>query len=194
MIGRTRLVRQLRERRGRTSAAFTLLETALAIVIVGSGVVAVVFAQQALHRQNEWAAYSSTATFLANEIRELALNMPRHDPVTGRTFWGPEDNEASILDFDDLDDFDGWEGNGTVYSWEDGTGPINALREVIPNMPGWKQTVTVNGVDSFDVSAEPDPLLDGTTNMVRVEVIISFISPATGLEEEMTRMSWVSSR
>ena len=68
--------------------AFTLLETALATIIVGVGVLSIVAAQQAFHIQNAWSTHASIATALGNEIREMTLNLPRHDPVTGQAFWG----------------------------------------------------------------------------------------------------------
>ena len=86
---------------------FTLIETALATVIVGVGVLSIVAAQQAFHKQNAWSTNASTATRLGNEIREMTFRLPRHDPVTGLILpWGPEDNELWVGDFDDLDDFD----------------------------------------------------------------------------------------
>ena len=87
-----------RPRRG-----FTLIEAALATVIIGTGVLAIVLAQQAFHKQNRWALKASTGMRLAGEIRELMMNLPRHDPVTGTETWGPEGNESGVLDFDDVE-------------------------------------------------------------------------------------------
>lgn len=179
--------RQRRARRG-----FTLLETALAIIIVGVGVLAIVSAQQAFHRKNSWSTHASTATWLANEIRELTLNLPRHDPVTGKATWGPEGNEVSVEDFDDLDDFDGELGEGTVFSADLANGPINARRQIIPNMAGWSQTVRVFNVHPNNITAEPNELLDGQTDMMIVEVVVSYRAPNEVEPMEMIRMRWVS--
>lgn len=165
---------------------FTLIEAALATVIVGVGIVAMVDAQQAFIRSNMWSSHAATGTFLANEIRELTRHLPKHDPVTGLYLeadgngnstlrgWGRESGEVSVLDFDDLDDFD-----GVSFSFfgpsglDDGqyAGPINAFGEVIPNisidgevairdeqtgvvepMIGWTQNVLVQKVDPFNTS------------------------------------------
>ena len=90
-----------------THRGFTLIEAALATIIVGVGVLALVEAQWGLHRKNSWSTQTSTATRLGNEIREMTLNLERHDPVTGNVVWGKEANESFVGDFDDLDDFDG---------------------------------------------------------------------------------------
>ena len=104
-------------RRGRTRlGGFTLIETALATIIVGVGVLSIVSAQQAFHSENAWATNASIATRLGNEIREMTLNLPQHDPVTGSLFWGPEANETTVAAYDDLDDFDGTQGNGLIFS------------------------------------------------------------------------------
>ena len=151
----------------RRRGGFTLIETALTTVIVGVGVLAIVAAQQAFHQKNSWSSHASIAMHLGNEIREMTLVLPRHDPVTGLSNWGQEANEFIVSDFDDLDDFDG-DGTGLVFSSALGNGPINARREIIPNMPGWSQTVTVRNVDPFDLTKTE---LDGTTNTLLVEVI-----------------------
>ena len=86
---------------------FTLIEAAIATMIVGSGIVAVMGAQRAFHLQNEWAAEAATAQQLGAEMRELMLGLPQRDPVTNDDLWGAEPDESGAGDFDDLDDFDG---------------------------------------------------------------------------------------
>ncbi|MEI7877635.1 MAG: hypothetical protein WCI96_06860, partial [Planctomycetota bacterium] len=131
-------------RQGRISASargFTLIETALATIIIGTGVLAIVSAHQAFFKQNEWSTHASTGQRLGNEIRELTLHLPRHDPVTGTSYWGPEPNEFDVEDFDDLDDFDGEDGEGVTFSAALGNGPISALGYPMTDMAGWSQRV-----------------------------------------------------
>lgn len=175
-------------------AAFTLMETGLAIVIVGTGVVSIMYAQQAFHQKNAWSSHASTATFLANEIREMTMRLPRHDPVTGRTFWGPEGSEYYLYDYDDLDDFDGFDGSGTEFSARMFNGPVNAMREVIPNMEGWIQHVRIFNVQPYDTSAAGNPDLDGLTDVMRIEVIVSYQADPEGTPEEVTRIAWIAPR
>jgi len=179
-----------RGNRRRAATGLTLIETALATIIVGVGVLAMMVAQQAFHHQNAWSSHAGTAMRLANEIREMTLNLPRHDPVTKDAFWGPEDNESWLGDYDDLDDFDG-NGGGLIFSSGLDNGPINARREVIADMDGWAQVITVESVDPMEIYTVAD---DGTTDMVRVEVVITFQGPSDAEPEEITRMSWVSPR
>jgi hypothetical protein len=172
----------------RSRSGFTLIETALATIIVGVGVLSIVAAQQAFHRQNTWSTNAGVAAYLGNEIREMTLNLPRHDPVTGTAFWGPEPNEPGLGDYDDVDDFDG-AGNGTIFSAALGNGPINAQRQVITNMPGWAQSVTVRNVSPQDITAAG---ADGSSKMMRVEVVITYHGPQDNQPVEITRVSWVS--
>ena len=178
------------KRHGKARRGFTLIETALATIIVGVGVVAIVSAQQAFHIKNNWSTHASTATLLGNEIREMTLNLPRHDPVTGQAYWGSEPNEGWVGDFDDIDDFDG-DGGGLIFSadFDPPNGPINAQREIIANMPGWTQIVEVYNVDPFDITSDQP---DGTTNMLRVEVIVTYQAPSDSTPREMTRVSWIT--
>jgi len=175
--------------RHQKARGFTLLETALAIVIVGVGVLAIVSAQQAFHQKNSWSTHASIAAFLGNEIRELTFNLPRHDPVTGKATWGPELAELWVGDYDDLDDFDGPDGTGVVFSAALGNGPINARREVIPNMEGWSQTVRVFSVDPFDIN---EVELDGSTNVMVVEVVVEYQGPQDLVPQELTRVTWIA--
>jgi hypothetical protein len=178
-------------RRNRHRHGLTLIESALATVIIGVGVLSIVYAQETFHHQNRWATHAATATQLANEIREMTLHLPRHDPVTGTAFWGPGPNELSVDDYNDLDDFD-----GEVFSGFDGTGPLNARREVIPHMDAWTQIIAVDMVDPnninayFPVPQEPDDY--PARYLMRVTVIVTFQFPHNDEPTEITRISWIS--
>lgn len=149
---------------------FTLLETMLALVIISVGILAFIDAQAAFTRSNNWSSRAATGMLLANEIRELARRLPRHDPVTGLTLtqsggsqvlagWGREAGEVSVDDIDDLDDLDGVTfGDGGTFA-----GPIDAFGFVVPavdldgnpfedgrGLAGWRQRVIVDKIDPYN--------------------------------------------
>lgn len=132
---------------GGNAPGFTLIETSMATVIIGVGVLAMVDAQSSFIVSNQWSSHAASATFLANEIRELTRNMPKHDPVNGISLiddgsgttivsgWGVDAGEVVVTDFDDIDDFDGMTFSyiGTAgLDDKDLPGPINSFGEVIP--------------------------------------------------------------
>lgn len=175
-------------------AGSTLIESALATIIVGVGVLSIVGAQQAFHQKNAWSTHVSTATWLGNEIREMTLNLPRHDPVTGDAYWGPEPlTELTIFDYDDLDDFDGPGGTGLEFSAIPVAGvingPRNSMRGIIPNMDGWTQTIYVEMVDPFNISNPPS---DPTLYLIRMTVVVSYLGPFDTSPREVTRVSWIA--
>jgi len=183
---RRRETRQVRQRGSapRTRAGFTLIETALATVIVGVGVLAIVSAHMAFHKQNRWSTHASIAMRLGNEIREMTLNLPNHDPVTGDANWGPETSELTVEDYDDLDDFDGEDGAGVIFE-----PPVNGMAQNIANMDGWSQEVRVFNVDPFDITEEVD---DNDSDMMMVEVIVKYQGASDPAPEEVTRVSWIA--
>ncbi len=163
-------------RRAPGTPGFTLIETSLALVIIGVGVLAFVDANTSFIRDNAWSSHAATATFLGNEIRELTRTLPRHDPVTGLYLegqgagavlqgWGPDTGEIVVADLDDLDDFDGL----TFGVGGDLDGPINGFGEVVPQTDPEGNVVMQNGV--------PEPLR-GWTQTVFVEKVDPF-NPAT---------------
>jgi prepilin-type N-terminal cleavage/methylation domain-containing protein len=172
--------------RARGHRGFTLIEAAIATVILGSGVVAVAAAQRGFHLQNEWAAQAAVAQQLGVEVRELVLGLPQRDPVTGADLWGPEPDEAAVGDYDDLDDFD-----GAVFDAADGTGPLNALRAPIAAMDGWRQRVVVENIDRFDLTRTVD---DGASDLMRVTVVVERRTAQDAAPREFTRVSWIAPR
>lgn len=176
----------------------TLIETALATIIIGVGVLAIVAAQQAFHQANGWSYRSAVATYLGNEIRETTLNLTRHDPVTGNAYWGPEPEESTLEDLDDLDDFD-----GLVFSAADGNGPINGRREVIPGMNGWSQHVEVNMVNASNINevfSKPDVGVTDADDfpdehyLIRIDVSVRYQGSGENEAQEVTRVSWIAPR
>jgi len=171
------------------AGGFTLLEASFTIVIIGTGALAILAAQQAFHRENDWAQRSGNAVLLANELRELTLSLPLHDPITGAATLGPESGEADVTDYDDLDDFAGTvsEGLGAGTTFDP---PINAMREDIDGLPGWSQFIEVANVDPDDISASTTEAL-GTTDMMRVRVTIRYQSPQDDSPKAITQLTWV---
>ena len=156
----------------------------LVTVIVGVGVLAIVAAQQAYHQQNGYAQHMGSALLLANEIRELTLSLPQHDPIGGTAVWGPEANEPTLASYDDLDDFDGSMGTGLTIS-----PPIDALRQVLPDMQQWTQKVTVENVLPTFISGPAVP--DNSTDVVRITCQILYQGPNDAEPTEITRLSWI---
>ena len=169
---------------------FTLIEAALTTVIVGTGVLSIVAAQQAYHQKNDWAQRTGTAMLLANEVRELTMPLPIFDPITGQDFIGPEPGEASVADYNDLDDFAGVPDAGGNYPGLTFDPPIDALRRPITDMPGWSQHITVQSVFEDNIAAAfAQPL--GTTPMLRLTGDVLYQGPNDATAQTVTQLTWV---
>jgi len=176
--------------KSRRCRGFTLIEAALTTVIVGTGVLAIVAAQQAFHAKNDWAQRTGTAQLLANEIREMTLPLPLHDPITGKQNYGPEPNETDVTMYDDLDDFGGAVGATGFGEGTEFSPPINALRQAVPDMDRWTQQVRVENVLPDYVSAAfAQPT--GTTDTMRVTVVVLYRNPTTDTDEQVTSLTWL---
>jgi type II secretory pathway pseudopilin PulG len=144
--------------RGRPRRAFTLLETAMATIIIGVGVMGVM---QLLAKSTALQINSvdtAVAVNLANNIHEMTLNLYFADPVHPAN-WGLEAGET-LATADDLDDFD-----GAVFS-----PPIDARRQPLANFANWSQSVTVQSVDPNRLTTT---VPNGSTPTERVTVSVS---------------------
>ena len=185
---------------------FTIIEAALTTAIIGTGVLALVAAQQAYLQKNDWAQRTGTAMLLANELRELILTLPMQDPITGAYGTGPASGQTAVAQFNDVGDFAGviTSGTGSGVTFMDPTliqqqggtlpryqpGPINALRQVIPNMSNWVQEVQVENVLSSNISATfAQPL--GSTDLMRVTVTVKYRNPNDATLSTITQLTWV---
>ena len=179
-------------RRHSRARGFTLIEAALTTVIVGTGVLAIVGAQQAYHQKNEWAQRSGTAMLLANEIRELTLSMPKYDPINGPPTpgnAGPDPGENALIDYDDLDDFAGTPVAG-VYPGTTINPPIDALRRTIADLDAWTQVVTVESVLEGDIGSTIVAEV-GSTPMTRITVNVMYLGPQDTTPQTITQLTWV---
>ena len=167
------------------SSGFTLLESALATIIIGVGVVAIMGLFDACTRQNQAGAQATTAMMLAGHIQELMEGLPFCDPVKGAATFGPETGE-SLTTFNDIDDFDGQTFNP----------PIDSTRTAVASLSQYSQVVTVMPVYPNQPSANSDeskPEIPKTayTGAVRVRVKILYRVRPTDLPREVYRSQWI---
>jgi len=176
-------VRHPPSRRPRRPRGFTLIETALTTVIVGTGVLAIVAAQQAYVQKNDWAQRTGLGMMLANELREMALTLPMYDPIYGPRVQSGHAAKSNLDAFNCLEDF----ANRTFSP------PINAMRQTVNDLPGWSQHIEVVNVLPDNISSTfTQPL--GTTDVMRLTVTVSYQSPQMTEPMAITQMTWVTTR
>lgn len=164
---------------------FTLMEAALATVIVGVGVVAAAQLFGLCSQQNMHSARATVAMMLANNIQETMSGLSFVDPQTGSMVYGSEPGET-LATWDDLDDFD----NRTFNP------PIDARRQPISDMDQYTQVVTVRPVYPGQLSANSDdanPTISTTTytGAARVRVRVTYRPTPSAPEEEVYQRSWI---
>lgn len=152
---------------------FTLIETAVATVVVGMGVVALVHALAAGTRVNAAAQRMTRAAFLTQAVREWTVGLPFRDqddadinnPV------GPDSSTSPEYFADDLDDLM----NYTFSPPRDGQGVA------ISSMANWSQTVLMEWRDPHSLSTQ---VPDGGSDTICITVVVGYQG------EEVLRSSW----
>jgi len=152
------------------SNGFTLVEVLFAILLVGLAIASLVGANAAFTRANGAGADLSTAEFLLEQIKELTATLPVIDPETETDTFGPE--EASLADYDDLDDFD-----AASFS-----PPISADRSTLTDFAAFTQKITVENVSASNFELVAD---DHSTAFVRVTAKVLMNST------EITSATWI---
>lgn len=123
---------------------FTLLEAALVTCIVGVGITALLQLMAAGTVSNTTGTELTTGMMLARNVREMTLGLAfadpgsvnRWDPLTP-PHWGPESDEPTIQNYDDVDDLDG----------AGFTPPIDARRQSLTEYANWNQSIKVISLD-----------------------------------------------
>jgi prepilin-type N-terminal cleavage/methylation domain-containing protein len=147
--------------RNRGRSGFTLIETAIATVIIGLGVTALLVAVGSGTRVNNAGRKLTQATFLAQELREWTLRLPFSDQDSGDANNPPGPDGTSPQTFvDDLDDL-----MGVTYS-----PPRSGQGSAITDMTHWSETIELTWRDPDDLQTV---VADGASNMVYVQVSIS---------------------
>jgi len=155
---------------------FSLIEVLIAILLVGLAIASLVAANIAFTKANGAGADLSTAEFLVEQIRELTTLLPVVDPQSGTATspFGPE--EATLTDYDDVDDFD-----GANFS-----PPIGADRKPLNAFAGFSQRITVEKVSpsNFELVVADN----NSSSFVRVTVKVFLNS------KEISSASWIRAR
>jgi len=103
--------------RGPARAGFTLPEAVMAMVILGIAAAGVMLPFSAGASAQAEGVHKTLAANLANDLMERIATKPFHDPDGSPYDYlpGPEAGEATVADFDNVDDFDGYvEAQGQV--------------------------------------------------------------------------------
>lgn len=149
---------------------FTLIEVAVATIIVGVGLAALMVSVESSTRVNDVGGKLAQGTFLAQEIREWTLALPFSTPVAGEVHNapGPDGGVDPHVFVDDLDDFLGLDGRGTTYK-----PPRDGMGVEISSLPDWSQTITLSWRDPNNVAAAA-PQGNGTTDVIYVHVDVGY--------------------
>lgn len=150
--------------------AFSMVEVLIATLLIGLAFVALMTANSAFSTATGAGMNISTAEFLVEQIREMTVSLAVRDPETNVATFGPE--EASLADYDDLDDFDG-------LSF---CPPIGADRAVLSAYPAFTQQITVENVSNTDFKTV---VADHSTDFVRVTVRVLYNG------SELASSSWI---
>ena len=148
----------------------------IATLLVGMAIAALAVANGSFTIANGAGADLSTAEFLVEQIRELTAGLPVADEdVTTWTTLGPEAGEPNLVDYDDVDDF-----NGSSFS-----PPINAGKAVLTDFTAFRQRVTVQFLDPTNFNVV---LTSGSSDFVLVTVRVSMSG------RQVSSASWVRAK
>jgi hypothetical protein len=161
------------------------METALATVIVGFGIVAMVHLAATCTQANDLGRQMTTAMLLADHIQEAMDGLPFNDPYLVRTYFGPEPGET-LATYNDVDDFD-----GSSFS-----PPIDSMRNAMPQFSQFTQAISVWPVLPGQLNGNTDPnnptvTKTTYTGAVRVQVRILYRRVPTDPAAEVYRTSWI---
>ena len=164
-------------RNGKYNSGFSLIESLIAILLVGFAMASLLAANGAFTKANGAGTDLSTAEFLIEQIRELTALLPVVEPETpesGVDVFGPESDET-LATYDDLNDFDD----------KSFSPPINANRSPLAELAAFSQLVTVQNVNASNFE---QVVADHDNPFVRVTVRVYLNS------KEISSARWLRAR
>jgi len=145
----------------RLRRGFTLIEVAVASVLIALGVTALMVASGSATRVNQANVDMTQAVILAQELREWTLQLPFSDPdeADQDNPPGPDgsDPQSFVDDLDDLKD--------VTYS-----PPRDGQGQAISHLGLWSQTITITWRNPDDVL---QTVAEGGSDLVHVQVTVS---------------------
>ena len=155
---------------GRRRSGFSLIEAALTMAIVAFGVISMMQLLAAGTESNSAGTEMTTATGLANNIREITVGLSFRDPAAPNV-WGTK--SGGVTAYNGIMDFDG----DTFQP------PIDCRRQKIDVYSSWSQKVAVQTVgEDFLGSLRPNDVNEPTA---RVTVTVFHNG------EQIYQTSWV---
>ena len=175
--------------RRRRRGGLTMIETALATIIVGLSVLSIVKLVSVVVGQNWVAQKTTTALTLANNIRELMNGLPFNDPATG-THLGVAAG-TPITQFNDCEDFAGTLPTpaGTLIN-----PPVDSYGQPMSNMSNWRQEVYVTHINPNNYALTDTLATDAAVNADRIQVIISYLPQGSSTWVQITSVEWIKSK
>ena len=128
-----------RVRRSIRQRGFSLAETFVSILLVGVSLAASMQTVGAVLRQRSSTNDDTVAALLAQQLLSEVLSQSYEEPDDAVSF-GPEGEEASREDFDDIDDYNAWTE----------TPPTDVKGQDLDNLSGWSREVRVEQVAASD--------------------------------------------
>lgn len=148
-------------RRNCSPRAFSMVEVAISVVIVGVMTVAALDTVGAAKLGNQKTTSRKSGTLLAQQLMAEILTQGYAEPVDAPVF-GRESTEidGDRTDYDDVDDYDVWSSSPPEY--KDGT--------PIPDLDGWGRHVSVVWADATDLLSTSG----SETNVKRITVTVTY--------------------
>jgi prepilin-type N-terminal cleavage/methylation domain-containing protein len=164
----------------------SLIEVMVSLLIISIGIVGFGMAIPMQKDSVEAMQEERIALLLAKQMMEEIQSKAYEDPNQTPVLFGLEPGEnASRINFDDIDDYNGWDKNPPQYP--DGTSMDG--NEGRPDYRNFRRQVIVENVDDSDYSLTRD---NGATSSKRITVTVSSGNDPKPFDDIV--MTWVANR
>jgi Tfp pilus assembly protein PilV len=160
-----------------------MMETALATILVGLSVLAILRLITAVTQQNFVAQKTTTALMLADNIRELTNGLPYNSATQGNHL-GPLTGMTTVAQYTDVQCFNGYTASP----------PIDAQGQTLSNMANWQQSVIVTHISPSNFKLTDTLATDSACVMDRVQVTISYLPQGSSTWQAIASVEWLKSK